>query len=351
MDGKENSVKGEVSGEGVLVAPDEASGLNASPLRKDEDGVSLSPAEAVYMVENGRLSVTMGGRTLSFSSLYSYFQSADPGFDALYITYRDLRARGYRVETGRDVIRVFPRGGAAGETPSRYWVRTLSEGEPMHLEELLGWINACARQRRELLISISDEEGDITYYQFDEIEPKGDFGSMPKDVGGQASLTGKRVVLWDEELAGQLFEKWFIGKYVGGGGLVLSPHEAYCLTAGHGMKVCDARGDELSPQELFQRFNEGDPRFPEKHVVYEELRSRGLLPKTGYKFGCDFRVYSDHPDRQPHSPYLVHSVPEGYSFSLWSLASAVRLSHSVRKTMLYAHGLPVAFLRVRRRRL
>lgn len=345
----------EVCEGGVLVSEKEAEGLELSPLNRIDGGAVLSLVEAAYLAERGRLTVALDGKPQEFPALYTRFQALDPGFDATYITYRDLRERGFRLETGGKMLRVFPRGGAAGQTPSRYWVRALPEREPLPLGELVGWVRACARQRRELLLSIADEEGELTYYLADEFEPEGGCPRLPADVGSEAAMVGERVVLWDPLAAGRLFDEWFVGKPMGArtsdGGVVLSPQETYHLSLRSRMVVRDPDGRAIPPQELAGRFSAQDPRFEEKYAVYSELRERGLLPKTGYKFGCDFRAYADHPERQPHSPYLVHAVPDDHAFSLWTLASAVRLAQSVRKTMLYAHGHPVIFLRVRRQRL
>ena len=36
-----------------------------------------------------------------------------------------------------------------------------------------------------------------------------------------------------------------------------------------------------------------DPDFERKYSTYVDLRSRGFVPKTGFKFGTHFRVYNE----------------------------------------------------------
>jgi tRNA-intron endonuclease len=39
----------------------------------------------------------------------------------------------------------------------------------------------------------------------------------------------------------------------------------------------------------------------------------------------------------PHSEYLVHVIPKDHIFHLQAVSRAVRLAHSVRKQMIFAH--------------
>ena len=86
-----------------------------------------------------------------------------------------------------------------------------------------------------------------------------------------------------------------------------------------------------------------DRRLHEKYVVYEDLRERGLVVKTGFKFGCDFRVYKRgvRMRKGPKSPgehtkWIVFVVPEDYNCAFQELSRAVRLAHSIRARMLWA---------------
>ena len=86
-----------------------------------------------------------------------------------------------------------------------------------------------------------------------------------------------------------------------------------------------------------------DPRLHEKYIVYKDLRDRGLLVKTGFKFGCDFRVYQrgvtlKKGPKSPgeHTKWVVYTVPEDYTCSFQELSRAVRLAHSIRAKMLWA---------------
>jgi len=64
------------------------------------------------------------------------------------------------------------------------------------------------------------------------------------------------------------------------------------------------------------------------------LREKGLILKTGFKFGSHFRVYK--ATNQKHSPDLIHVLPEEHVFSMPELARAVRLAHGVKKRMIFS---------------
>ena len=82
---------------------------------------------------------------------------------------------------------------------------------------------------------------------------------------------------------------------------------------------------------------EGD-RFDRRLRVYERLREAGLVPKTGFKFGADFRTYAhvESVDDLGHSELLVRVLDAGHEFSPRDLALDVRLAHGVRKEMVFA---------------
>ena len=74
-----------------------------------------------------------------------------------------------------------------------------------------------------------------------------------------------------------------------------------------------------------------------KYVVYRDLKDRGYVIKTGFKYGTEFRLY----DRgggpgQGHSDFLVKIIFENYSINVLDFASYVRVSHGVNKKLLLA---------------
>jgi len=77
--------------------------------------------------------------------------------------------------------------------------------------------------------------------------------------------------------------------------------------------------------------------FKRRYAVYRDLRERGLVVKTGFKFGAHFRVYERGKfQKNEHSAFLVHVVKESDKMSFSELARAIRLAVGVKKIMIFA---------------
>jgi tRNA-intron endonuclease, archaea type len=147
-------------------------------------------------------------------------------------------------------------------------------------------------------------------------------------------LSGTKVLVGDGDLKSQLKEKGF-GE-LEDKALVLSVIEAAYLLETGKMEVVKGK-DALSFEDVVKLGSGKEEEFYNKYLVYKDLRERGLLVRSGLKFGTDFRLY----DRgegvgNGHSKYLVHVVPEEYTCSFPEMARALRLAKNVNKDMIYA---------------
>ena len=72
-----------------------------------------------------------------------------------------------------------------------------------------------------------------------------------------------------------------------------------------------------------------------RFTVFSDLKRRGLIVKTGFKFGAHFRAYTKKPD-DIHAEFLIHVIEYNFS-SIWAeISRAVRLAHSVNKEIIFA---------------
>lgn len=74
-----------------------------------------------------------------------------------------------------------------------------------------------------------------------------------------------------------------------------------------------------------------------KYIVYRDLKDRGYVIKTGFKYGAEFRLYDK--GRSPgkgHSDFLVKVLYENYNIPALDFASYIRVAHGVNKNMLLA---------------
>jgi len=322
----------------------------------------LSLEEAAFLVEKGKLRVEDAeGKELSVEGFLSVALAIQPRFMLRYIVFKDLRERGYAVRCGRDFFWLFPRG-SKGEKPAKAFIRILSERDAVSLAEIEKLASLAENMRKEAILAIVDEDSDITYYELrsfkaadtlrNEAEEQKEGGRKEGATAAEASLLGDRVFIWDAETARYIHD---FGTLTQEGKLQLSLVEAAYLlkkgiisvknvSEGARAKVgvageeCENVKEAVSARMDFSQFvkhaSAVDECFSAKFAVYEDLRERGLIPKTGFKFGAHFRVYESSCDK--HSAFLVHVLPAEHTFSMHELARAVRLAHGVRKRMLFA---------------
>ncbi len=158
----------------------------------------------------------------------------------------------------------------------------------------------------------------------------------------KGKFTGSRVVVRDEEDAEKVHNEHYYGKY-NEDILELSMVEAYHLLQ-RDLLTVTSEGGELSEEEAFDAFTDEDEEFYHKLQAYSDLRERGFIVKTGFKFGAHFRVYprgvnpyQEGPKKQKqHTKWVVHAVPENDTLSFQEMSRAVRLANNIRATMLWA---------------
>ncbi len=153
----------------------------------------------------------------------------------------------------------------------------------------------------------------------------------------QARYHDERIIVPDEKEANKIHQHGATGNPLSGGRLQLAPVEAlYLLEKSRLNLVNQENKKELDFEELSSDLAEKDSSILLKYRVYKDLRSRGLVVKTGLKYGAHFRVYErGETPGSSHSPYLVHAIPENTELTPQEIARAVRLAHGVRKKMIF----------------
>lgn len=345
---------GELKGDTVIVA-DEAEGSQiynrgyyGEPM--SGGGVKLTLLEALHLVEVERLEVISGKRAVTLEKLLRAADASYPNFLIKYVVYRDLRQRGYVAKENRQPLdfSVYPRGGGPGKTPSVFWVAAISERSVFDIDALVHQLRKVSSLRKKLLLAVVDEESDLTYYGVKEVLPRGK--SPPAGLRGEveAMLTEDRATVIDEEQARKLYEEHYYGKMVGRR-LQLSLLETAFLMKEGMLRVRNARtGRKISAESVMRRARRIQPDFELRLRIYENLRARGIIVKTGFKYGSHFRAYEGDPEKH-HAKYLVHALPAGFKGMWPEISRAVRLAHGVKKEILFGEaGDEVTYLKLHR---
>jgi tRNA-intron endonuclease len=344
------AARARLEGASTVLVPDEKEanslynkGAYGTP--RSGGGLALDLTEALYLVENGRLAVDGhdAGRLLERAA------AADDDFELRYIVYRDLRARSFVVKPSNVTdYNVFPRGALPGRSASTHLVRCASERGAFDARAVVAEVERARKHDKTLLLAVVDEEGDLTYYEATTVELRADAPALPKRVAN-ARLVGARVVVLDAGEAKALFEDGWFGRDAGVGHHLSLPEALYLAEAGR-LRVADARGP-VAPAALADRARRLEPDFDARHALYAALRARGLVPKTGFKYGTHFRAYAG-PPQEEHAPYLVHALREGRLVPWPEVAGFVRLAHGVRKRLFFAvqEGASFTLLELARRK-
>ncbi|MEM2944000.1 MAG: tRNA-intron lyase [Methanomassiliicoccales archaeon] len=315
-------------------------------------GLELDLLEACYLVETGRLVVQQKSSAMNLEEVMRRAARIYNDFEIDYLVYRDLRQRGYIVKRGADDFdfRVFPRGGTPSSSATKFWVMSITERSSFNIESFREAVERSEKTRKELLVAVVDEEGDITYYKASAIDPQGHvIARDERDEVVEATLFEDRALIFDRTAVEYLYDREFYGKKIGDALQLSMIETAFLLEKGRISLKSARSGKRIGLKGLKRRARNIQMDFDIRFSVYSDLRSRGLVVKTGFKYGSHFRVYDADPGKH-HSRYLVHAIPENYEASWPEISRAVRLAHGVKKEILLARTTKygVEYLRLKR---
>ncbi len=294
-------MRGEISGDVAVVKATKSLERRGFGVKRGEY-IFLHPVEAVYLqvkniVEFGKL-----------GEIFAWAESCVENFTPLYFVYEDLRKRGNRVRVQPPFLL----------TRKAYY--PVSEREKLNLPK----IATLCEKFDEFVLAVVDEESEVTYYRVYQPEMKGEQREELPEISGY--LLEDRVVTPMVEI----FTRYFYGSEKEGMVALSLVEAAYLMDSGS-LKILNA-----DRNELLERASKIETDFERKYSVYRDLKMRGFVVKTGYKFGSDFRIYRkvESVDDLPHSEYLV-DISSG-EIELNEMARAVRLAQNVRKRMVFA---------------
>ncbi len=123
-----------------------------------------------------------------------------------------------------------------------------------------------------------------------------------------------------------------------GNKLILSPEEIlYLMEKRKRFPVQDEKGNQLTFDEILTAAARSDKSFLLKYTVYKDLKDRGYIVKTGFKFGTHYRIYPRGvKPGEGHAVWLVHVIKENKKIEFPELSRSVRLAQNVRKKMVFA---------------
>jgi len=330
-------ISGELTDHSILVkkATDVGRLYNKSHLGTPLTGnhLCLDLLEGVFLLDEKKMRLFHKREEVDFQTLVTNAAAQIPGFETKYLVFKDLRNRGHPVKLQKEEPPTFYRFKQKNETAPSCFICAFSERDILDIESVTYLVQRLVKKEGVLWFALADEEGDITYYDVSAIALKGNILEQQYRKGA-GLLLQNRVVLFDISLSKQLLTKEFFGKPFGDG-LQLSFVEALYLAHRGTLEIHTATDTTLSLGKILSFMKKLQPDIEDRLSVFTDLKRRGMLVKTGFKFGAHFRAYTQQPDKT-HAEYLIHVVEKGFK-SIWAeISRAVRLAHTVNKEFVFA---------------
>lgn len=174
--GKIKAFKTILSGEHVIAKDKKALELRSTSYFGEikEKKVYYSLIEALYLLERKKILVYFKGKKLSSEKFLELAITLEPNFFTRYAVFKDMRNRGYLVKTalkfGAD-FRVYDRGIKPGQDHAKWVLFPVYETSSLTWHEFAAKNRVAHSTKKNLLIAIVDEEGDVTYYEIEWIRP------------------------------------------------------------------------------------------------------------------------------------------------------------------------------------
>lgn len=250
-----------------------------------EENLHLTPFECLYLFSKNRIQP----ENPFFSKPLNLMEELlkDEGDIELYNLFELLKSKGFYVKRDGDSLlyRKSPKDRFSDP------VRVRRENSFATLEELI--------TNSPSIYATLDDEGDTTVFEAGNIEP---VGELKHDASVKPDLT-------------LIDGRYFSGKEG------LPP---WCGEDFKGMRI-------LSEFEV-NWLTSAEVRDNIPQAVYNDLVGRGLIVKTGFKYGSNFRAYVR--TMEEHAEYLVYVMlgPEEW----YKISRAVRVAQGVRKIMIFS---------------
>jgi len=136
--------------------------------------IQYSLPETLFLMEKKKIEIFSGNKKISEKELMNKFKRIDKKIQIKYPVFKDLREKGYIVKTalkfGAD-FRIYDKGQKPGEKHAKWIVFADHESKRLTWPEFSAKNRVAHSTKKNLLLAIVDEEGDITYYEVKWLRP------------------------------------------------------------------------------------------------------------------------------------------------------------------------------------
>ncbi|MEK6913653.1 MAG: tRNA-intron lyase [Nanoarchaeota archaeon] len=169
-------IKAYMNGEVIFSADSEAYSLYQKSHfgEPNEDKIQYSLTEALFLIQKGKLDIFSNKKKLTKAEFISKIRKIDKKIQIKYPVFKDLRERGYVVKSalkfGAD-FRVYDKGASPGEKHAKWVVFCDHESQKLTWHDFSAKNRIAHSTKKNLLLAIVDEEGDVSYYEVSWLKP------------------------------------------------------------------------------------------------------------------------------------------------------------------------------------
>jgi len=169
-------IQAHITGEIIFSNTSEAQALHKKSCFGEpiQDRIQYSLPEVLYLVEKKKMELFSRGKKIPKKDLIKKLYRIDKKIQIKYSVFKDLRERGYIVKTALKFgaeFRVYDKGSKPGKKHAKWIVFTDHESKRLTWHEFSAKNRVAHSTKKNLLLAILDEEGDITYYEVKWIRP------------------------------------------------------------------------------------------------------------------------------------------------------------------------------------
>ena len=146
------------------------------------------------------------------------------------------------------------------------------------------------------------------------------YGEFQQSINARLDKKQQKFVVDDERHRDQLRDRGFGEKE--DNDYVLKSYEALYLSYTKRLIVKD-NDYIVGFDDLVRVLIRRDKNILTRFMVYRDLRSRGYIPKEGFGFGVDFRVYERGEFEKKPAKYVVFGISEGTKIKADKLAKTI----------------------------
>lgn len=131
--------------------------------------------EALFLVQEKKMEISdYRDKKLSQKEILKKFERIDKKFKTKYLVFKDLRKKGYIVKTALKFgaeFRVYEKGKKIDRGHSKWILFPVSENSTLTWHEFASKNRVAHSTKKNLLIAVVDDEGDVSYYEVNWTRP------------------------------------------------------------------------------------------------------------------------------------------------------------------------------------